>query len=54
MTVYEAVILASIVERETPQIEERPLVAGVYLNRLRQDILLQADPHRAIRRRLPG
>ena len=44
MTVYEAVILASIVERETPQIEERPLVAGVYLNRLRQDILLQADP----------
>ena len=44
LTVYEAVILASIVERETPQIEERPLVAGVYLNRLRQDILLQADP----------
>ncbi|MBP8000930.1 MAG: endolytic transglycosylase MltG [Chloroflexi bacterium] len=44
LTVYEAVILASIVERETPQVQERPLVAGVYLNRLQQAMLLQADP----------
>lgn len=44
LTVYEAVTLASIVERETPQVQERPLVAGVYLNRLSQGMLLQADP----------
>lgn len=44
LTVHEAVILASIVERETPQVAERPIVAGVYLNRLNQNMLLQADP----------
>ncbi|MCL4871040.1 MAG: endolytic transglycosylase MltG [Anaerolineae bacterium] len=44
LTVYEAVTLASIVERETPQVQERPLVAGVFLNRLQQNIRLQADP----------
>lgn len=40
----EAVILASIVEKETGKPAERPMVAGVYSNRLRQGIKLDADP----------
>ena len=40
----EALILASIVEKETGKPEERPMVAGLYENRLRQRIMLQADP----------
>jgi UPF0755 protein len=40
----EAVILASIVEKETGKASERPMVAGVYSNRLRQGIKLDADP----------
>lgn len=37
-------ILASIVEGETQQNVEKPRIAGVYLNRLKHNMLLQADP----------
>jgi UPF0755 protein len=40
----QLVTLASIVERETAKPEERAHVAGVYINRLRQGMRLQADP----------
>lgn len=48
---WEVYTLASIVEKETSKNIEKPKMAGVYLNRLEQDILLQADPTSVFARR---
>ncbi len=44
LTPLQVISLAAIVQKETAKVEERPRVAGLYLNRLKRNMLLQADP----------
>ncbi len=44
LSVAEVIVLASIVEKESNKNDEKPVIAGVYLNRLKKQMPLQADP----------
>lgn len=44
LTPLQVISLASIVQKETAKVDERPRVAGVYLNRIKRNMRLQADP----------
>ncbi|MEP2935054.1 MAG: endolytic transglycosylase MltG [Gilvibacter sp.] len=44
LTKQEVVSLAAIVQKETAKVDERPRVAGVYVNRIKRGMPLQADP----------
>jgi UPF0755 protein len=44
LSLYDVLTMAAIVEREAVLADERPIIAGVYLNRIQQNMLLNADP----------